>query len=328
VYISAEGNAQVLSSSNSAIYPIGDGRGNKIVCMKPFYNELLIAQEEKGAIGGCITLLQGTKPEDLGKIILSNHYGTMNAQSMEVIEVMEGGQVVFILSRSGILMTEGKMVNFVPGFEKIRNYFDPSSSTCIRTGYESKMYLRYDSSYNVLKIGLTTGTATDNNVFLIYDLIAKCFTHDSYANSFSCECECDAASGSVPMVQLSGGQADGTVYITNSGLSDVSTAIDSFVTIELNNSGKILRDEEMIIRVAAQTTGDMTVTPYYNGVVQTEVAKTFSLQPENPSGRIRRHRVSLNFKDQNVSVKIRHNKLGESFYPLDWGVSLEEYSEQ
>jgi hypothetical protein len=329
MYISAPDNPQVLSSINSAIFQAGDGRANKIVCMKPFYNELLICQEEKGASGGCITLLQGTKPEDLGKINLSNFYGAMNSQSMEVIETIEGGHNAFILSKRGIIVTDGKTVGFVPNFEKIRNYFDPSSSTSVRSGYESKMYLKYDSSYYVLKIGLVTGTsATENNTFLVYDILTKEFSTDTYANNFACECECDSASGNAPITQLAGGQADGFIYVLNNGDNDVSTAVDSFITIEFNSTGAIIRDEEMIIRVKTQTTGDMVMTPYYNGVEQTTITKTLSLKAEKTSDRIRRHRIPLNFKDQNVSVRLRHNTASESFYLLDYGIKLLEYSEQ
>jgi hypothetical protein len=338
MYISVSGNSQMLSSSAASIFQAGDGRSNKIVCMKPFYNELLIAQEEKGSLGGCITLLQGTDTSNMGKIILSNHYGAMNSQAMEVVELIQGeaaagsstrgGHNAFFLSRNGILFTDGRTINFVKDFEKIRNYFDPSSSTCIHTGYESNMYLKYDSSYHVLKIGLTTGTATVNNVFLVYDILTSSFTADSYANALSCECECEAASGEVPVIQLGGGQADGTIYILNSGTNDVSTAVDSYATIELNFTGSIIRDSEMIIRAKTQTIGDMTVTPYYNGVIKSEMEKTLSLKVEKTSDRIRRHKIPLNFKDQNVSVKIRHNKASESFYLLDFAVDIEEYSEQ
>lgn len=329
VYISAPDSPQTLSSDNSAVFEVGDGRSNKIVCMKPFYNELLIAQEEKGAAGGCITLLQGTNPEDLGKINLSNVYGAMNANSMEVIETIEGGHLAFILSKRGILVTDGKTVNFVPNFEKVRNYFDPSSSTCIRTGYESRAYLKYDSSYHVIKIGLTTGSsASNNNIFLVYDIITKEFTHDSYLNPLSCECECDAASGNVPMIQLGGGQADGKVYILNSGLNDISTAIDAYVTVQINEAGSVVRDAEMIVRAKAQSAGNMTITPYYNGNVQSGLAKTLSLTPEIASELIRRHKFSVNFKNQNVGLKIQHNTASESFYLLDYALSLIEYTEQ
>jgi hypothetical protein len=329
MYISAPDAPQVLSGINSAIFEAGDGRSNKIVCMKSFYNELLIFQEEKGALGGCITLLQGTKPEDLGTINLSNTYGAMNSQSVEVIETIDGGHNAFILSRKGILITDGKTVNYVPNFEKVRNYFDPSSSTCIRSGYESKMYLKYDSSYHVIKIGLTTGSsATNNNIFLVYDIITKEFSTDSYQYPLSCECECEAASGNVPMIQLGGGQADGKVYILNSGLNDISTAIDAYVTVQINEAGSVVRDAEMIVRAKTQSAGNMTITPYYNGNVQSSLAKTLSLTAEITSELIRRHKFSVNFKNQNVGLKIQHNTASESFYLLDYALNLIDYLEQ
>jgi len=188
------------------------------------------------------------------------------------------------------------------------------------------MYLNYDSSYHVLKIGLTSGSsATDNNVFLVYDLLLKEFTTDTYANNLACECECDAASGSVPMIQLGGGQADGTVYLLNYGTNDVSTAVDSYVTIELNGDGGIIVDREMIIRADAQTTGEFTITPYYNGVADSQAVKTFSLKPENANERIRRNRFPVNFKEQNISIKIQHNRTSEAFYLMDWACELEQY---
>lgn len=329
VYLSAPGNAQELSSDNSAIIQAGDGRANKVIAMRQFYNELLVVQEEKGASGGCITLIQGTKPSNLGKIVLSTKYGAMNANCLEIIETIEGGHNAFILSRAGLLVTEGRTVNFVPNFEKIRNYFDVTSTSCIRTGYEGRMYLKYDSSFHVLKIGLVSGSsATNNNVFLVYDILTHEFSVDSYQYPLSCECECDAASGNVPVVQLGGGQADGTVYVLNSGTNDVSTAVSSYVTIEFNNRGGILRDAEMIIRAKTQAAGNMTITPYYNGVIQSSLAKTLSLVANNANERMIRHRFPLNFKDQNISVKIAHNTASEGFYLLDYGIALEEYLEQ
>ena len=329
MYISAPNETQVLSSDNSAVFQAGDGRANAIKVMKPFYNELLICQEERGSSGGCITLLQGTKPTDLGKILLSNYYGAMNSQSMEVIEAIEGGNNAFILSKRGIIYTDGKVVNFVPGFEQIRNFFDPSSSSCIRMGYEEKMYIKYDSSYHVLKIGLVIGSsATDCNKFLIYDLLTKSFSGDVYQYPLTCEYECDADSGNVPVVQLGGGQSDGTVYLLNTGTDDITTPIDSFTIQEFNISGQVIRDAEMVVRVKAQVSGNMIMTPYYNGVVQTSLAKTFSLTPEKSGERIRRHKFNINLKNQNISIKLEHNALGESFYLEDYGIKFEEYLEQ
>ena len=104
IYLSATDNPQILSGQDSAIYQMGDGRANKIIAMKKFYNELLCVQEERGEEGGCISLLQGSTPANLGKITLSNYYGGMNSQSLVVVDGLQYGQVeritmAFILSK-------------------------------------------------------------------------------------------------------------------------------------------------------------------------------------------------------------------------------------
>lgn len=328
IYIVSPENIQSISSSSTIAWEVGDGRNNKIVNIKPFYNELAVFQEEKGSGGGCLTLIQGTKLEDIGDIHISNYYGTMNAKSVEVIEPTTGGHYLYFLSKKGIMFSNGRGVEFVKNFDTVRNYFDPTDSDCIRNGYESKMYLSYDSSFHVLKIGLTTGTGTDNNVFLVYDLLSQVFMCDTYANNFSCEYECDAVYGNSPIVRLGGGQGNGFVYVLNSGLNDVTTAISGAVTIELNNKGKVIRDSEMILRVKTQSAGNMTITPYRNGVINSSLVRTLSLTAERTGDRLRRHRLALNFVDQNNSVKLAHATASEGWYLLDYGVQLEEYINQ
>jgi hypothetical protein len=331
IILSASNAPQVLSSSESGMFRCGDGRQNKICCMKNFYDALLIFQEEKGAGGGCVSLL--TKSDEEGAIgnisSVSTYYGTMNANCVEVIETIEGGHKAFFLSRNGVMMTDGKSVSYVPNFDKIKNYFDTTDSDCIRTGYESKMYLKYDSVFHVLKIGLTTGaSATNNNVFLVYDLHTSDWSLDSYANNFQCECEADAGSGNAPVVRLAGGQADGTVYILNSGMNDITSAVSSFATMELSNKGKKIRNCELVTRVKTQTAGNMTIDMYRNGVNDSSKQLTRSLTAERTNDRIRKHRDNINWVDQNLSVKFAHSAVDEGFYLLDYGVKLDEYSEQ
>jgi hypothetical protein len=335
LYGSATDNPQILSGQDSFIYQMGDGRSNKIVAMKKFYNELLCVQEERGEEGGCITLLQGSNPANLGKIALSNYYGGMTSQSLVVVDGLPYGQndervtMAFILSKRGILYTDGKTVRHVPNFNMIKNYFDPSSSTCIRSGYESQMFIKYDSSYNVLKIGLVTGSsATTCNTWLVYDLQDLSFSEDSYGYDIGCMTEVDAGSGSVGTVQLGGGIGDGFVYVLNSGTDDVDLAIDSYATHELNYYGSVIHNNEIIYRVKSQTAGNMTVTPYANGVVQTDNTRTLPLTAENTGQISRRHKIPVNHVSDCVSLKIEHNKAGESFYLLDYGYACEEYSQQ
>jgi hypothetical protein len=151
----------------------------------------------------------------------------------------------------------------------IQNYFDPKSADCIRRGYEDKMWLTYDSCYQCLKLGLVCGdTATVPNVFPIYDLEDKTWKFDSPAQPFSCCAEVEAASGDVAVLQVAGGTADGTIYQTNYGDDDVSTAIDAYATMELDGAGADILMRDMILRASGTT----TVTPYLDGVAGT--AKT------------------------------------------------------
>ncbi|MEN6313185.1 MAG: hypothetical protein ABFD25_02935, partial [Clostridiaceae bacterium] len=114
----------------------------------------------------------------------------------------------------------------------------------------------------------------------------------------------------------------------NSGLNDVATAIDAHVTIQINEAGSVVRDAEMIVRAKTQSAGNMTITPYYNGNVQSGLAKTLSLTAEITSELIRRHKFSVNFKNQNVALKIQHNTASESFYLLDYALDLIDYTGQ
>jgi hypothetical protein len=330
--ISADGQPQVLSGMDSAIYKVGDGRANKVVAMRKFYNELLVAQEEKGNDGGCITLIQGTTPANLGKIVLSNSYGAMNSRCLEVVDGLVIGDkdqqtMAFILSKRGVLYTNGKTVQHVPNFYQVRNYFDPSFSECIRSGYESEMFIKHDSSFNVLIIGLVSGSsATVVNKWLVYDLGLMEFTEDSYTPALACMTEAEAASGNVPILQMGGGTADGFVYILNNSTSDVAAAIDSFVTMELSGQGIFMHSDEIILRTKVQTAGNCTITPYLNSIAQTAMTKTMTAEVANQT--IRRHRFNVNLKGQHVSLKFQHNTAAQAFYLFDLTVGVEEYTDQ
>lgn len=334
IYISATSNLQCLNGDDYDIKEAGDGRGNKIVCMKPFYNELLVFQEEKGEAGGCVTLFDGYDPDSFGRMILSTKYGTMNAQSAEVVEGFSfGGEkqaamVCFFLSRAGVMYTEGKTVSVVPNFDQIKNYFDQTDTTdCIRTGYESHMWLKYDSAYNVLRIGLVTGSsATVCNTFLTYDLTDMTWGVDAYAQELASFAEVDAASGAIPVLQVGGGVDDGQIYLCNSGLNDVSTAIDSYVTPEYDSGGEILHFDGLMLRKKVQSAGTITITPYLNSIAQT--ALTMAQTAEITNQTIRRNSVGLNLEGQHISLKIQHNTKDESCYLEDMKPSVRVITER
>jgi hypothetical protein len=335
VYLSSADSPQFLNGDESTILAPGDGRFNRPVAMRAFQDDLIIFQEEKGKEGGCITKYTwGSTISDIQKTIISTTLGTFNSKSVDVVDGVEFAELnrdqpimslVFFLSRYGVFVTDGVTVRMVS--QDIANYFDPSSSACIRVGYETQHWLKYDSAYGVIRIGLVSGSsATVPNVFPVLDVKDKTWSFDSLQQPLSCMTEAEAGSGAVTVVQLGGGTADGTVYVLNSGTNDVSTAIDSYVTAEIDGSGEILHAGELLLRAKVQSAGNVTVTPSLNSIAQT--AMTLAQTAETANQTIRRHRKPVNLVGQHISLKVQHNTVSESCQLLDMGVGLEVYEEQ
>lgn len=253
----------------------GDGRLNRIVCMKKFYNDLMVWQEELGTNGGCLTIYEGYSPDTFGKFVVSTRFGTFNAKSAIVVEGVRLGEnkvedrpicIAFFLSHLGVCMSDGRSVVVIS--QDIANFFDPTKDECIRNGYEHKMWLAYDSTYHVLRIGLVSGAlATDCNIFPVYDLTDKCWYFDVLTQPFACVTDIQAGSGDVTVLQMAGGINDGQIYQTNYGNNDVATPIDAFIMQELDGSGALLDLREIIVRTKAAQ-GNLVITPYVNGVAQ------------------------------------------------------------
>lgn len=275
--VSSSLNSQVLNGSDFAWLQVGDGRKNKIVAVKNFYQEIIAYQEEKGTNGGCITMFEGYDPTTYGKMMISDTIGAMNSKSVAVVDGVKTSmnndipvaKMAFNLSRSGVFQCDGKNITSIS--DDIANYFDPTKDECVRRGYESKMWLKYDSSFGVLRLGLVSGsTATMPNVFPVYDLADGTWSFDSLAQEFSCMEEIEAASGNVTVLQVAGGIDDGQVYLSNSGTNDVSTAIDAYATMEFNAGGDIININELVLRLKSGE-GSATITPYQDGVAQSTI---------------------------------------------------------
>jgi len=315
----------------------GDGRANRVICMKKIYNELLVWQEEKGVEGGCLTLYQGYSPETFGKLVLSTRYGTFNAKTAVVVDGIRMGinmvedppvSVAFFLSHYGVFMCDGKTVECISDQKNsnIQNYFDPKSSVCIRDGYENKMWLIYDSSENCIRIGLVSGSsATVANVFPVYDIQDRSWSFDILTQPFSCVANTEAASGAVTAVQVAGGTADGLVYQSNYGTNDVTTAIDAFATMEIDAGGKHFVLDEITLRMKAQT-GDCTLTPSLDGIAQT--AKTLSMAAGITNQVSRRHKTKLNLISEHISLKLQNAVAAQSIYLKDIGIEIKDYEGQ
>jgi len=270
--VSAKNQPMVLNGDDSTILEAGDGRSNKIVCMKKFHNEFMVWQEEKGVEGGCLTLFEGYSPLTFGKLVLSSSVGTFNAHSAVVVDgVLTSTRtdeviktMAFFLSHDGVCASDGTKVWVIS--DKIRNYFDPTKTECIRRGYEDKMWLKYDRAFNVLRIGLVSGaSATECNIFLVYDIADGTWSFDVLGQELSTMEEIEAGSGDIARLQIGGGTDDGFAYLLNTGDNDVSTAIDSYATMEIDGGCDVISLTEVILRMAAGS-GSCVLTVYEDGV--------------------------------------------------------------
>jgi len=314
IYLSKVAQPLVLNGSDYGILRAGDGRSNKIVNMKPYKDKVMVWQEEKGVGGGCVTVFSGSSPTNITRSVLSVRIGAMNSKCVEVVEGVETATadkataleekiatLAFFLSSSGVCVSNGYTISIIS--DDIQNYFDQTKDECIRRGYEDKMWLKYDSAYNVLRLGLVTGAlATKPNVFPVYDLTDKTWSFDVLGQELSCMSEVEAGSENIPNVQIGGGQADGTVYQLNYGLNDVSKAISSYVQIELNYGGEVIELNEFLIRFAAQEHGRVLLEFFKNNL--SGPSRTISMLAETAGQIIKRERFQVNLTDQNISVKI------------------------
>ena len=319
IYVSAKGNPQVLNGIDYAILEPGDGRRNKPVAMGKFYNELMVWQEEKGKEGGCLTLFEGYSPPTFGKLVLSTKLGTLNAKSFAIVdgvftstktdEVV--GTIAFFLSHYGVFMSDGRYVTSIS--DDIQNYFNPLESECIRKGYENQMWLSYDSAYNVIRIGLVSGSsATTCNIFPVYDLTDKVWTFDDFEQKPSCMAEVEADSGGVHTIQMAGGVGTGFVYQSNYGDNDVTTAISAFADIQLNADGAEIGLRELVL--TAKTGTGLTITPTIDGTDGTTITETALTKVRN--------KYSLNSQGTNIKVRIGNSTASESMHLFSIGAKI------
>jgi len=331
IYVSGRGKPMVLNGPDFAILKAGDGRANKIVCMWPFHNELAVWQAEKGDEGGTLTLWQGDNPAEFsrGKLVLSTKHGTFNAKSAIVVDGIRlpGSDrlrtIMFWLSNAGVLMSDGTAVWIIS--DDIADLFDSTVTSSLRRGYENDHWIGYDRTYNIIRIGLVTGTGIVPNTFRVLDLEDFAWYKDSLAQPLSCIVEAEGNStGKIPVLQYGGGVADGTVYQLNYGTNDVTTLIDAYFVMEFYHHGMELEMGNVLVSMKVQTaaapgTATCTVTPYANAVAQT--ALSLSMLLENTSETVRRHKTGVGIASEQMSLKIQNNVATEEIHILD--VALE-----
>jgi len=240
--------------------------------MRKFHNEYMVWQEERGVEGGCLTLFEGYSPATYGKLILSSRVGSFNQHAAIVVDGVttstrtdeEIKTIAFFLSHTGVCQSDGKTVLIVS--DAIQNYFDPTKSECIRRGYESRMWLKHDTAFNVIRIGLVSGaSATECNIFPVYDIQDGTWSFDELGQNLATMEEIESGSGSIPRLQIGGGVNDGSIYRLNIGANDVNEAIDAYVQMEIDGQSKVLALTDLVLRMKAGS-GACVVTIEEDGI--------------------------------------------------------------
>ena len=336
VYVTQAGEPFYLNGTDFTILEPGDGRLNRTVAAKNFYNELMVWQEERGRNGGCVTIFEGYNPATFGKLVLSTKIGTFSQKSAVVVDGAQSSTrttqtvqtTAYFLSHYGIFLCDGRLITSIS--DDIQNYFDPRFPECIRRGFENEMWVEHDSGNNVLKFGLVSGaTATKCNVFPVYDLIDQTWSFDTPSQSLSCMHETESDSGQFHVLQVGGGSSDGYVYQLNIGSNDVDDGINARVIMELNQEGYHLELNELIIRMKTQTSGDATLNVYEDGVFVSDHTRILSMTEEETGQIFRRHRELFDANQRSLlSVEIYNEEIDESIYLQDIGFEISKVRER
>lgn len=332
LYFSAKSQPMVLNGDDGiGRVVIGDGRKNDILCIRRFFNELLVWQAEKGGEGGSLTLVEGDRPSNFDKLLISSNYGIVNSKSAVVLEGVNiatmsrdkpVATVAYWISRDGVFKTNGVTFENVTG--EIANYFDIAKSECIRRGYEDKHWMGYDRSRGVILIGLCSGaSATKANKYFVLDPLTGRWSTDTRAQEIYCYAEVEAESGNIIVLQVAGAQ-DGFVMRLNDTNSDISTAIDASITLEINGQGNRIRLNQDSIRCKVQSAGSITRTIMADGNPATKDTKTLIMTAKATSDVYRRHFKSNKIEGDHLSIKWRHNTAAEPCHFLDFGIEVEE----
>lgn len=334
--IGAMDRTSVFNGADYAPFEVGDnGRSNKVVAMIPFWQDLMVFQEESGIDGGCITLVQGYQPKAYGKLVVSNKIGAMNAKSVAMVEGVKipnnprtaYSKLVYFISKNGVFYTDGTTGGTVNISGDMQLYFDPLDTTnCIRDGYENKHWLKYDSAYKCLRIGLCTGSsATVANTFLVYDIEDQTWGTDTLGQALTCMAEIEAASGNITVLQI-GGSSDGFVYRLNTGLNDVGSstvAVNSYVVIEIDGQGNKVNLSSAQIRCKSQTAGSLVVSYALEGNTSYTAinGSPLVMQASTANDTYRRNDFSFHLPlIDHLSLKIAHNTVSEEVYLLDFSL--------
>ncbi len=159
-------------------------------------------------------------------------------------------------------------------------------------------------------------------VYPVYNLAKRNWSFDAPGQKLSCMAEIEAATGENPILQIGGGVDDGFIYRLNTGTNDVSAGIDAFIRLEFGYLGLMIECRDAALRMKTQAAGDVTITPYLNGVAQTALTKSMTA---NATGDLlRRWRLPdlQEIATEQMSLEFRNNTASQEIFLYDLMVWL------
>jgi hypothetical protein len=322
LYVSRKGRPNILNGDDFAILSPGDGRRNPVVAMANFHNELMVWQQEQGTGGGCLTIFEGYSPSTFGKLVISTKFGTFSPKSVCVTDGSllttrrdETVQMIaFFISHYGVFMCDGRVVKLIS--EDIQNYFEPSYAECITRGQEDKMWIGFDSSKMVLRLGLVSGSgATSPNIFPVYDLMSGTWSFDTFPTGATgtgiyptCFAEVEANSGDSFSLQYLG-DIYGRVYKSDNSITyDKASTSEVYITsksrAEFSNGGNLLDFRELTLRASANSDYTLTKKIYINGNLDTNATETFTMSDDDSGDTYRERILAREYTEFQLSIEL------------------------
>jgi len=193
-------------------------------------------------------------------------------------------------------------------------YNTTDSTSALITAVDSATALSLDTNIMASGEGYEIYSATCN-LFPVLDPVTKEWSFDLFQQNPSCFTEVEAGSGNVNIIQMVGGTKDGFVYQSNYGDDDVSTAINSYIDIELNSEGREITLDGAVITAKAGTA--LAITPTVDGTAGTTITETALTNVRN--------RYRLNSKGMDMKLRVQNNTASESLHLF--GIGLKIYSD-
>lgn len=337
IYVSKENRINIISGQDFSILTPGDGRYNAVTAMLPFYNELMVFQEEQGSLGGCLTLFEGYSPETFGKLVLSTRLGTFSQKSVCLVEASTNTTrttdvtqtVVVFISKYGIFLTDGRTISRISG--EIDNIFDPEESLYIDINPGSGHWVSYDRANNCLRFGIQTiaSTTSSPDIYPVYNLDGNFWTFDIFDwHSITAFAEVSAVSGDVETLQyLAGNDTTSTtdlIYRCVAG-SDydekpdgTKVAIEGKLRQEFSLGGNYLEIKEFTVRASANSGYTLTKKAYENGVLDSDETETFNMVSKDTNGSVFRERL-LEGIQLNSQFSVELSFKNTTSDPVAWG---------